>query len=394
MHSIARLDLSTLYACHLLVCAVAGIAFLLVHTSVKVPGLRWVAANFFLDTIFLALMLSRFAWQGESLPVMMSDASLLLANYTFYIGFCLVMGLRPHLTWIRVLFGLSVPVLLYFTAVKYSVSLRWIVILLVTALMHLLLATQAARHREGLLARKLFASIEFLTAAGALYQGLVVILHPMAEHSSASAPAQTMALFIQLSHVFGVSICGFMAAYARATAEAEQSALQDALPGVLNRKGIELALIKYLGETHLHESPLVVALIDLDHFKRINDSHGHPAGDAALAYLAQALTERLRPSDYVGRFGGDEFLIVMPSATASYAHQLLEAVRIEVSGRPDLPFTFSCGGTTAGSGDTAKTVVKRADDILYRVKRSGRNRVLVERGGRTSRVTVAVSASS
>ncbi len=380
MHSIARLDLSTLYACHLLVCAVAGMAFLLVRSSVKIPGLRWIAANFFLDTLFLALLLGRFTWQGKLLPVVMCDALLLVANYAFYIGFCLLMDLRPRLIWIRFLFGLSVPVLLYFTIVKPNVSLRWTVIFLVTAPMHLLLATQAMRHRKGLLARKLLAPIEFLIAVGALYQGLALVLHPMAEHAPGSAPAQIIALFIQLSHIFGVSICGFMAVYARATSEAEQSALQDALPGVLNRRGIELTLIKCLGETHQHESPLVVALIDLDHFNKINDSHGHPAGDAALAYLAQALTERFRPSDHLGRFGGDEFLIVMPNATASYFHQLLEEVRMEANSRPDLPFTFSCGGTIARSSDTAETVVKRADDTLYQAKRRGRNRVLIERG--------------
>jgi diguanylate cyclase len=136
-------------------------------------------------------------------------------------------------------------------------------------------------------------------------------------------------------------------------------------------------LLVCIEDAHRQESPLVIVMVDLDHFKRVNDRHGHAAGDTALAYLARALTSRLRPSDFVGRFGGDEFLLVMPNARASSAVHVLDTVRMEVRCRPDLPFTISCGGTVLEKGDTAKTMLKRADDNLYRVKHVGREGVLL-----------------
>jgi len=323
-------------------------------------------------------MLSRSAWHEDWLPIVMADISVLLANYAFYVGFCLTMGLRPRLGWIQALFGLSLPVLLYFTTVQPNASLRWSVIVLVTAPMHLLLAAQAIRHRDFLLARKLLAFIEFVTGIGALQQGFDLLLRPMSEQSPGPTPAQTVAMFLLLSHACGVALCGFMAAYARLAVQADQYALQDAIPGVLNRKGIERRLDECIEDAHRHTNRLVIAMIDLDHFKQVNDHHGHAAGDAALAYLARTLTRRLRSSDAVGRFGGDEFLIVMPNARASFARHVLEAVRMEVRGRPDLPFTISCGGAVAEKGDTAETLLKRADENLYRVKHSGRDGVSVE----------------
>ena len=378
LHHLVRLDLPTLYACHLLICLVAGMVFVGVRPSVDIRGLRWIAANFFLDTLFLLLMLTRSEWRGDLLGVLASDLSLLFANYAFYVGFCMVMTLRPRFTWIRVLFGLSIPLLLFFSAIKPSVSLRWGLITFVTGAMHLVLATQAMLHTDGPVARKPLAGIEYVTGMGALYQGLTVIVRPMAQSSADSLLAQAIPLFLQLLHVCGVSLCALIAVHERVAFEAKQYALQDALPGVLNRKGIELELLKCLEGQRPQERPLVIALIDLDHFKKINDDHGHPAGDAALAYLAEALTARLRPSDNVGRIGGDEFLILLPDANVEYARDVLEAVRREVSDRRDLPFTLSCGGTTAHKNDTTETILKRADDNLYRVKRSGRNQIFLE----------------
>ncbi|MEK6397013.1 MAG: diguanylate cyclase, partial [Terriglobus sp.] len=136
--------------------------------------------------------------------------------------------------------------------------------------MHLLIATQSLRHREPLLARRLLASIEFATGIGALSQGIDAIVHPLSEQSPGSAPAQTVALFLLLSHACGISLCGFMAAYSRVTKQAHLNALQDTLPGIFNRKGIEQKLVACIESAHRRRSPLVIVMVDLDHFKQVN----------------------------------------------------------------------------------------------------------------------------
>jgi two-component system chemotaxis response regulator CheY len=160
-------------------------------------------------------------------------------------------------------------------------------------------------------------------------------------------------------------------------------ATHDRLTGVWNRAAIMDCLEREL-ERAVRESNCVgVVLADLDHFKRVNDTHGHPAGDAVLQEAARRMRLALRPYDRIGRYGGEEFLITAPGCTLSEAMALAERIRDSISTGPvdclseAIPMTASLGVTVGGNrtGEDAGMLIAAADEALYRAKKAGRNRV-------------------
>jgi len=127
-----------------------------------------------------------------------------------------------------------------------------------------------------------------------------------------------------------------------------------------------------------------LVLIDIDHFKTINDSHGHAAGDAVLRHFAATLQGALRASDFAGRWGGEEFLVAVPQADAATAEALVERLREAIAGSsfdaiaPGLRVTFSAGVAECAPGDDLQAAIERADRALYRAKRGGRDRTVSE----------------
>ena len=157
----------------------------------------------------------------------------------------------------------------------------------------------------------------------------------------------------------------------------------DALTQVANRRGLasafaaEQARIQRAGPA---AAPLAVALMDVDNFKKLNDSLGHAAGDKALKSLAAAVRERLRPVDHLARFGGEEFVVLMPGTALEEAQQALSRLQRAVSASlfmhdgQDVLVTFSAGVTLWRDGEALETTVARADEALYEAKRTGKNR--------------------
>lgn len=157
----------------------------------------------------------------------------------------------------------------------------------------------------------------------------------------------------------------------------------DHLTGALNRSGLDQAFIRETAYADRHNTPLCVALIDIDDFKTLNDTHGHQAGDAALIHLAQIMRKSLRPSDAVVRFGGEEFLILLPYSGLEQAEKALWRIEDQLAKHPfmhdhkALAFTFSAGVTIRKPGETQSSVIARADQALYEAKRAGKHRVVV-----------------
>jgi len=161
----------------------------------------------------------------------------------------------------------------------------------------------------------------------------------------------------------------------------------DALTGLRNRHGM-LAELREEQQRSIREGrPCVVAMMDVDHFKTVNDRYGHPAGDAILGKISSAVSERLRPYDRIYRYGGEEFLICLPDTEPGQAHQIIERLRAEIAGRPLptgeclIPVTVSFGLALLDPAGPVENSIARADEALYRAKRGGRNRVMVERAG-------------
>jgi diguanylate cyclase (GGDEF)-like protein len=158
-------------------------------------------------------------------------------------------------------------------------------------------------------------------------------------------------------------------------------ALTDELTGLPNRRDVLARLQSVLDRST--DKPCAVLLADLDHFKRINDEHGHLVGDEVLKSVSARLKETVREPVFVGRLGGEEFLVVLPGTDLESARQVAERIREQVAGIDTrhwfegLPLTVSVGVAAADpAGDTVSNMLRRADNALYDAKRSGRNRVI------------------
>ncbi|HHH36452.1 MAG TPA: diguanylate cyclase [Gammaproteobacteria bacterium] len=162
--------------------------------------------------------------------------------------------------------------------------------------------------------------------------------------------------------------------------ELETLAATDQLTALYNRRSIREHLARQLAGHRRHGRPLALIMFDLDHFKRINDDLGHHAGDLALRAVARIAGDRIREADMLGRWGGEEFVLVCGETDREGALELAERIRqgVEAAQEEGLnDTTVSIGVTLAEAGDTVEDLLKRADEALYLAKRGGRNRVIL-----------------
>ncbi|MEQ1776966.1 MAG: GGDEF domain-containing protein, partial [Nitrosomonas sp.] len=158
---------------------------------------------------------------------------------------------------------------------------------------------------------------------------------------------------------------------------------EDHLTGILNRRGLDNAYERETSRALRHQVPLCFALLDIDNFKQLNDMLGHQAGDNALVYLVESIKETTRPEDVVSRYGGEEFVILLPNTQLEEAVQILSRVRRTLTKKfflhenKRLLITFSAGIAQHRPGESQDHIFKRADDALYRAKKSGKNQILV-----------------
>jgi diguanylate cyclase (GGDEF)-like protein len=157
--------------------------------------------------------------------------------------------------------------------------------------------------------------------------------------------------------------------------------VRDSLTGLYNHTHILQLLEDCSFRARRENKPLSFAMLDIDHFKRVNDSHGHPMGDRVIKSLALFLKQRLRKTDYIGRYGGEEFAVVMPDTDLAAAWGVLDEIRqrfaeIHYPAQPaDLCCTFSAGVVEIAEEDDALMMASQADEALYRAKKAGRNQV-------------------
>ena len=162
-----------------------------------------------------------------------------------------------------------------------------------------------------------------------------------------------------------------------------EQATRDSLTHLWNRSSIMDALTRELSRAERESSPLGVVIVDLDHFKFINDNHGHPAGDAVLREAARRMQTSVRQYDSIGRYGGEEFLVLLPGCSEAESYSQAERLRKQLTlsdiriNETALRITASFGVTAAMPGDpwTPEGLIRKADEALYVAKKSGRNRV-------------------
>ncbi|MBS0298511.1 MAG: diguanylate cyclase [Proteobacteria bacterium] len=158
---------------------------------------------------------------------------------------------------------------------------------------------------------------------------------------------------------------------------------EDHLTGILNRRGLDNAFDRETSRSIRHKTPLCFALLDIDNFKQLNDTHGHKVGDDALVYLVESVKDTTRPEDVVSRYGGEEFVILLPNTSLEEAVQILSRIRRNLTKKfflhenKRLLITFSAGVAQLRTGESQESIYKRADEAMYRAKRSGKNQILI-----------------
>ena len=163
----------------------------------------------------------------------------------------------------------------------------------------------------------------------------------------------------------------------------KKEAYQDALTNVGNRRYGEMTLNARISEWDTHGVRFGIVFLDIDHFKRFNDVYGHKTGDEVLVIVGKTISNLLRRSDTVARWGGEEFLVIFTDITSEVFNKVAERIRIFIEhsfiiiGDEKLAVTVSIGATLAEPGDTPETIVRRADALMYTSKRSGRNKVTI-----------------
>jgi diguanylate cyclase (GGDEF)-like protein/PAS domain S-box-containing protein len=153
---------------------------------------------------------------------------------------------------------------------------------------------------------------------------------------------------------------------------------EDPLTGLANRRALDQTIVRSISFAHRWKYPLAVVMADVDHFKRVNDTYGHLVGDQVLISFSQILKASCRVEDLAVRFGGEEFLLLLPSANAEQAAALATRIQLELKQETlpvPSPVTVSFGVTSLGENDTPDSLIERADKALYVAKRSGRDRV-------------------
>jgi two-component system cell cycle response regulator len=163
-----------------------------------------------------------------------------------------------------------------------------------------------------------------------------------------------------------------------------EMAITDALTGLYNRRYMESHVGTLVEQSAARGKPLAVVVLDIDYFKSVNDTHGHDAGDDVLREFALRIRKSIRGLDLACRYGGEEFVVVMPETDLAVATMVAERLRRRIAGEPfaiqngarAIEVTISIGIAALGPDDTAAAMIKRADQALYRAKRDGRNRVV------------------
>jgi diguanylate cyclase (GGDEF)-like protein len=370
-------DNRTLLSCELLLAVAFAIAFLAIRRAhPDLRGVGSIASGFLLGIPGLVLLLS----QGTVHPLF----SVVVANSLIFISFILFCdGILTLLGsnrasvpfWLSTLF--SVTVIFYFTQVHDAIVPRLIVISFNLVFIRSLLAVELFRLAKGRNMVRIFASSMTFFAIVSLGWAVVALIQGAPRDLMQREHVQTFSLVMTifsscLTGLFSLSIC-----HDQVLSLVRAESQLDPLSGTLNRRGIEYKLDIELKRIERGGPPLSIALIDIDYFKTINDTEGHAAGDNALRDVATAISAKLRAYDIFGRFGGDEFLLLLPQTScvgaAIVAERIGDAVRSFSSIRNGPALTISVGVSEAILGDYSTSLLARADKALYQAKNAGRN---------------------
>jgi diguanylate cyclase (GGDEF)-like protein len=350
----------------------------------QVAGLGAWALSYLFGFIFCGSLVLRNAIP-EIAAVLIAQVSVFLMAYLNLAGTRAYVGL-PRLPWRYLLVAASCVAVVsgYFTLVQPNPGARFALTSLVGGSIFLLCARLLTREsRRDYPARHLFAAI---CAA----HGLFLLVRPwlLAPGNDGLFDAQNALIvsqFIVVESIVAIVLLAFgvvMLANEQVTVALRHIADRDALTSVFNRRSFLTLLNKCISHAERMRAPLSILLIDLDHFKSINDTWGHKTGDDALRHFVGVAETCIRNEDILGRLGGEEFAVFLPDAglveaqaIASRLRAAVEGSPVPAQGHPPIPLTISVGVAGWCAGETAEMALHRADAAMYRAKKNGRNRI-------------------
>lgn len=337
---------------------VHALAFVLVGLRGRIGDFQSVVlGNTLLSASFALMLAAVYQYQGRRMPWVATVVPVLL---TFVLAFPLMDNAAGRVLWMSPVYVVQIAVLIAALRSPHQGARGHGSRLIVAALAFAMLV----------LAARIFA-----TAAGKAQLDMAVDRNLL----------QSLSFLTALVAVLATSIGFVFMIKERADEHNRILATLDPLTGVANRRFIVGALERDLQRAVRSRRPLSVLMIDIDHFKTVNDVYGHPVGDQVLCHVVELLRKRIRAQDLLGRYGGEEFLAVLPDTTPDGARRLAEKLRQAVAGSPcpvagqPVVVTVSIGvqGGSIGPGNTWGQLIQEADTALYRAKDGGRNRVEV-----------------
>lgn len=363
----------------MLTTAFAIVFFGMKRTYPNLRGINTIALSFLLCVPGTFLIASR-----GSIPYFLSVTvgnCFIFGSFVFlYRGILRFIGSRRSAIIPIVVSCMSLAILFYYSQIQNRIVPRIIAISLTVGLVRGMIALELFRkspNSNSPTEMRLFAASMALFAAVTVNCGFYTILHGAHAVGLQVNGVGNSVLIMSVISVFVTGLFVLLLSSSELIAASRDESQKDSLSGAFNRRGIELKLAAELKRVHAGRHKLSVALIDLDYFKSINDIQGHAAGDAALREVSEAISSHLRGRDYLGRYGGDEFLLILPQTPATIAlgvtERLCHAVAQISASTGSMPLTLSIGITEAVPEDDALTLIARADRALYQAKNDGRN---------------------
>ena len=356
---------------------VNAIGHLLIMLRGLIPDvLSIVVGNLMLSSVFVGLIAAVYQFQGRPVrwPLLLAPPALVLVFVSVFID--------------------NFPARVSFVGLVIGLQAVWALL-------------AALSHRHATVGRG-----QWLLVAGLLLEAVVLggrALVAISTHTEATNILQSSALqtltFLATFSVVLISSVGFVfMSRDRADENNRVLAALDPLTGVANRRSLIAALDRDVARAQRMREPMALMMVDIDHFKDVNDQYGHPAGDRVLCSVVNVLRQRVRAQDLVGRYGGEEFMVLLPDTGLVGAEQLarelckaVEESRCPADGvpGPGIAVTVSIGvfGGRLESGDSWDMLIAAADRALYQAKNNGRNRVEVATGLRRPSAQLAAQAN-
>jgi diguanylate cyclase (GGDEF)-like protein len=350
-----------------------------------IPGLHhWICAHSLIVVSMLMLALS--SASPPSLVIAVGSVLFLSAGLLVLQGYRLFFKLPPGRLSELAAYAMALSGLLYFTYVRPEVDARIVLTSAFLGYVRLAISWTVYTHRPRHRPAYSYFFVSAVAALGAVVhfvRALAVALG-LEHHTQYFDASPTNIVFIALAIVTMpcLAIGAVMLAYDRMAERMERIATIDELTGALTRREFMAQAELQLERARRGALPFAVAILDIDHFKSINDAHGHATGDLALSYFASIVSQNIRKEDIFGRLGGEEFAVVFPATCRTEAETLVNRLRMRVASSKltapcgEISCTFSAGVDECQGRDTLASVMARADAALYSAKAMGRNLVV------------------